>query len=138
MKLAPPVQDAVSQMEGKARELTAAKELVRKLELEYLEAREAIKHAQLAVDATLPQCRLVQVHWRSGKEADAGRVVIIRKTPGGQLVVRKAGEVTDSETKFKWREFSNKYVEAKKTSSFTSDQFELRDVPAEFLGTRSE
>lgn len=135
MKKHPEVAAAEALVEEKTKALVAAKEAVQVLERERGDAVLALHAAQKSADSALPQCRLVRVSWRSGKAEDAGLVVILRKTPGGMLVVRKVGDASGaSEAKFKWREHSGKYAEAKKSSSFTSDQMELRDVPSDYLG----
>lgn len=69
----------------KAEELTAAKEMVRRLEEEHRDAVAAVRKAREDADALLPQCRMVSKAWRDSKEQDIGRVVILRKTPGGML-----------------------------------------------------
>lgn len=135
MKKHATVMAAEAVAEEKARELAVARELVKRLEQEHSEARIAVREAQLLVDASLPQCRLVQVHWRSGKEANAGRVVILRKTPGGMLVVRRVGDsFSGAEFKFKWLEHSGKYVDSRKQHAYLSDLLELRDVPEVYAG----
>lgn len=137
MKKHATVMAAEAVAEEKARELAVAREMVKRLEQEDSEARIAVREAQLLVDASLPQCRLVQVHWRSGsgKEANAGRVVILRKTPGGMLVVRRVGDsFSGAEFKFKWLEHSGKYVDSRKQHAYLSDLLELRDVPEVYAG----
>lgn len=134
MKKHPSVMAAEALAEEKAKELAVERELVQQLEREHSEARVAVRQAQELVDASLPQCRLVQAHWRSGKEANAGRVVILRKTPGGMLVARRVGDYSGAEIKFKWQEHSAKFVDAKRQSSYVSDRLELRDVPDVYAG----
>jgi hypothetical protein len=72
------------------------------------------------------------LRWRSGNEEDAGRVVIVRRTPGGMLVVRHVGAPAGHEYKFKWSEHSHKFRKAERVG-YTIDTSELRDVPAEYL-----
>lgn len=117
----------------KQAELAAAESAVRLLQFELNEARETLHEARVAADDLLPQCRMVSVRWRSGTDEDAGRVVILKKTPGGQLVTRRVGEAPGSECRFKWAPHSAKFVQAEKSPFFGSNTRELRDVPAEFL-----
>lgn len=113
--------------------LGAAREAVRQLELEYSAAVAAAERARVEADDLLPQCRLVRVGWHSGKETEICRVVILRKTPSGLLVVRRVGDGTDDQSRFKWNEHSNRFVLAEKRGNFTTDNRELRDVPESFL-----
>lgn len=134
MKRNPAVIAAEKAANIKADELAAARELVRRLEGEHLQALVAAHKAREEADADLPQCRLMRVRWRSGyKTEDAGPVVILRKTPGGTLVVRCVGAASGSTYKFKWSEPAGAYVQTEKMGSFTSDRRELRDVPEEYL-----
>jgi hypothetical protein len=131
MKKLKTVVDAETALNAKAAEVTAAKDALKRLESELAGAHAAVRQAQADADATLPQCRLVRVRWRSGIEDEGAGVVIVRRTPSGMLVVRYVGDASGSEYKFKWAEHSGKYRQADK-SSFTSDTRELRDVPAEY------
>ena len=136
MKKPKTVVDAEAALAAKAAEVAAVKEALERLKSEWGIAHTAVRHAQTEADATLPQCRLVRIRWRSSNEEDMGRVVILRRTPGGMLVVRYVGEFDGSEHKFKWAEYAGKYRQAEK-SSYTSHTRELRDVPAEYLPTAS-
>lgn len=119
-------------MKSKAKELADAKEAVQRLESEHANLRAAVRKAQEEADSTLPQCRLVMVKWRSNKEEDCGLVVILRKTPGGMLVVRRVG-YTGYEYKFKFQDLLGKYTQAEKQTVWSSEQRELRDVPLEYM-----
>lgn len=134
MKKHPTVKAAEALAEEKATKLSVAQELVRQLEREHSAAREAVRRAQEQVDASLPQCSLVQVNWHSGKAVNVGRLVVLRKTPGGMLVARRVGDCSGAELKFKWQARSKKYLEAKKQAAYVSDQMELRDVPEAYTG----
>lgn len=132
MKKPKTVVDAEKMAAEKAAELAAAKEVVRQLESEHADAVAAIRKAQEDADAALPQCRLVRIPWRSSKEEDVSRVVIVRKTPGGMLVVRRVGDPAGNKYKFKWAPYAGQYRQAEKRSSFISDSRALRDVPPEY------
>jgi hypothetical protein len=125
------VIDAENALSAKAAEVVAAKETLKRLEAEHGAAYAAVRQAQTDADAALPQCRMVRVRWRSGDEEDAGRVVIVRRTPAGMLVVRHVGAPAGHEYKFKWSEHSHKFRQAER-GGYTSDTRELRDVPAEY------
>ena len=132
MKKPQGVVDAEAALDAKAQELSAAKETLKRLEREYSEAYTAVRHSQTDSDSALPQCRLVLVRWRSGVEDSGVAVVIVRRTPGGMLVVRHVGDSSGNEYKFKWAEHAGKYRQAEK-SGFTSDIRQLRDVPLAYL-----
>lgn len=112
-------------------ELEAAKETVARLEKEWALALAATRAAQTEADAALPQCRMVRVIRHGRGEQDAGRMVILRRTPSGMLVVRYVGE-SNSERKFKWAKFADCFRQAKAFERF-DDFYELRDVPTEFM-----
>lgn len=132
MKKPKSVADAEAVVAVKVELLAAARDAVKQLEREHGEATAAVRQAQEAADATLPQCRLVRIPWRASKEEDIGRVVIVRKTPSGMLVARRVGDASGKEYKFKWAPYAGQYRQAEKRSSFTSDARGLRDVPAEY------
>lgn len=97
----------------------------------HADAGQALLQARLAADADLPSCRMVKVR-RFGRRAeeDFGRAVIVRQTPAGMLVVRLEGDM--DERRFKASKFSNVFRQVEK-AGWSSDWFELRDVPAEYL-----
>lgn len=136
MKKPKTVVDAEAALNAKAAEVSAAKEALKRLEAELAAAYVAVRSAQTEADASLPQCRMVSVRWRSGTEEGGASYVIVRRTPGGMLVVRRVGDASGSESKFKWAEHAGKYRRAEK-GSWTSDTLELRDVPAEYLPSPS-
>lgn len=129
MKESPTVIVARQAAEAKKAEIEAAELHLRQLRAEMGTALLAIEAAQDEVDARLPQCRMVKVRWRSGTEEPIGNAAIVRKTPGGQLVVRRRG----AEHRFKWDAYGGKFVQAEKNTFFAADRRQLRDVPAEFL-----
>lgn len=128
------VIEAEAAASAKRAEFEAAKEAVKRLEGEWFQALAAVKAAQTEADAALPQCRLVRVRWRTSNEEEMGRAVILRRTPGGMLVVRYVGDPDGIEFKFKWAAYAGKFRQAEK-GGYTSDTRELRDVPAEYLPT---
>lgn len=119
-------------------DLDHARAEVKRLEQELSDAQGAWRDAQVAVDAELPQCGMVLAKWRSGKEEGAGRLVILRKTPGGMLITRRVGDVHGAEMKFKWSQHRAQFVQAEKSSFHTSDTRKLCDVPGEFLPSPSK
>jgi hypothetical protein len=125
------VIEAEAALSAKAAEAAAARDTLKRLEAEHGAAYAAVRQAQTEADVALPQCRMVLVRWRSGNEEDVGRVVIVRRTPGGMLVVRHVGAPAGHEYKFKWSEHSHKFRQAER-GGYTSDTSELRDVPAEY------
>lgn len=132
-KAPPAVAAAVQLVSDKKAELGAAHEDVKRLEKEYGEALDGARQAQQDADAALPQCRRVTVSRFSGRESNECRVVILRKTPSGMLVVRRVGDYDGYEFKFKVNRYSGEYVQAEKTYGYSSDSSELRDVPAEYM-----
>lgn len=127
------VISAEQEVKNKAAELEGARATMKRLERELYEASAAVSKAQEDADAMLPQCRMVSVHLRSGETRDIGRVVILRRTPGGIIVVRGVGDTSNMTYKFKWRKHSAQYVQAEKQSSFSYDSRVLHDVPADYL-----
>ena len=122
---------AEAALAAKAGEVAASKEALKRLETEHGAAYKAVRQAQADADANFPQCRLVLVRWRTSKQEDIGRVVILRRTPGGLLIVRYVGEPYGSEYRFKWSEHSRKFRQAER-GGYTDDTRELRDVPVEY------
>lgn len=118
---------------SKAAELAAAKEAVRRLEGEYGQAQAAVRSAQVEADAPFPQCDMVTVRRYTGTDGDVSRVVIVRKTASGRmLVVRRVGDAAANEFKFHWWDFAGKFVQAWKALPY-SDRCELRNVPVEYI-----
>lgn len=117
---------------SKRLELEKAREKVKMLDIEWKAAIEAVNKAQEDADAAMPQCRLVKVSRYSGKEQDAGQMVIERKTKSGILVTRRFGIVSVSNYRFKFSQHSGVFVHAG-ALCYGTDLFELRDVPTEYL-----
>jgi hypothetical protein len=114
-----------------AQALEKAREHVKTLEREHGLTIQAVRAAQENHDATLPQCRVICVKWRSSKEEERGRAVIVRQTPKGMLVVRWVGEST-GDARYKWD--GRKFVLARaRSTSWLNDSMELRDVPPEYM-----
>lgn len=130
MKKTKQIIEAERALSTKLEELNHTRERLKWIEAEVSNARATVRIALEAADAGLPRCSLVTIDWRSGVAKPAGDVVIVRCTPGGLLVVRKAGE--ENELRFKWSKFSGVYRQAEK-ARFTSETRELREVPPEFM-----
>ena len=96
----------------------------------YCAARKAAREARVKADSALPQCSMVSVSWRSGNTQDAGRVVVLKITPSGTLVVRRVGDA-DGDYRFNFDKHTGRWTQAERTGYATSIR-ELRDVPAEF------
>jgi hypothetical protein len=132
LKTHPKVAEALALAEEKAKELTAARAAVQRIEREVFAAHAAVRAAQTAVDETLPQASMVKVFVRSGNSEDMGRVVIVRRTPGGLLITRPVGEPSGISRSFRWSTARSCYVEKVKAQSYVSSVVTLSDVPAEF------
>lgn len=132
MKKPSTVVVAEAALAAKSAEVVSAKETLERLKAELSAAYVAVRDAQTEADAALPQCRLVLVRWRSGTEEGDARVVILRRTPGGMLVVRHVGDPRGAEYRFKWAPYAGRYKQAER-ATYTSDTRELRDVPAEYM-----
>jgi len=113
----------------KIKELVIAENAVKVLKDEVSAAYIAARKAQEEDDSKLPQCDMVTVEWRTAKETPAGRVVIMRKTPTGFLIVRRVGEV---DYDFKFKSENGCYVSAEKRSGYAYNTTALRNIPAEF------
>jgi hypothetical protein len=111
--------------------VSAAKSALLKLENELRDAYGAVAAAQTEADATLPQCRMVRVHCRTGKEEGNARYVIERRTPAGRLVVRQVGNTSNATSTFVWDERANVY-RLKSKDRWSMDVIELRDVPPQY------
>ena len=126
-KINPAVSAAEQLVADKGAELVDARALVRRLEHELVAAHAAVYEAQMVADAKLPRCKVVAV--TRGKAGSGTEYVILRKTPGGRLTVRRPGHAGDGMV-FKWQ--FGRFVEVRSSSSF-GVHFELRDVPPEFM-----
>jgi hypothetical protein len=134
MKKPKPVIEAEAALSAKAAEVSAAKETLNRLENELSAAHAAVRQAQTEADASMPQCRMVSVNLRTGGIADGGATyVIVRRAPRSQLFVRRVGDASSCESRFKWCELAGNYRMGKKGSIFTTPTLELRDVPAEYM-----
>jgi hypothetical protein len=132
MKKSKTVIDAETALSAKTAEVAAAKETLKRLESELGMAYDAVRTAQTEADASMPQCRVVCINRYSGGEEDILRAVIVRRTPGGMLVVRQIGYLGGTEYKFKWLQHRALYTQAEK-GSWSSNPRELRDVSAAYL-----
>jgi hypothetical protein len=127
------VIEAAAALDAKAAELQSARELVERLKAEHEAASQALRQACAEEDSLLPQCRLFRIRWHSGKAADEGRsMVIVRRTPGGMLVVRYAGQPRGEEQRFKWSKHAQYFMQVEKRG-FTGDYAVLRDIPPEYI-----
>jgi len=132
MKKPKAVIDAEAVVAEKVKELAAAQEVVARLDSERIDAMTAVRKAQEEVDSDLPQCRMVSIQWRSGKEQDAGSVVIVRSTPSGMIITRQFGNTSGHEYKFKWSPYTSQFRQAENGASFGNTRA-LRDVPDAYL-----
>lgn len=95
--------------------------------------RAAYREALERADRGLPKCALVTLSYRTDKIASAAPMVILRRTPGGLLVVRHAG-MRGSESRFEWSAMRGAYVEKRAHGrGFPMAAIELRDVPDEYM-----
>lgn len=138
MKKNDPLQDALKKARQNVQDKQAA---LHEAEAAAATARQALDDAfdavaevQKAIDDRMPQCQMVSIQWRTGKPCNEGqRMVILRKTPGGMLIVRERGKEDAQEYKFKWWSFSGIYREFGKTNSSMTNVRQLSSVPKEFL-----
>jgi hypothetical protein len=137
MKQPKAVAEAIARLQSKKEEFEAAKATLKILEEEMRDADDDVRKAQTEADSAYPQCDLVTVRRFGGKACDPVRVAIIRKTPGGLLVVRRVGVPDGLQYKFKWAEYSSVFRQSEKTGSY-SDCRELRAVPAEYLPNNTD
>ncbi len=137
MKKPKSVIDAEAFAAIKKVEFDSAKAAMDRSEKELIEAVAAVRTALIDADATLPKCRKVRVRRQSGTVVDLGQVVIVRKTPGGRLVVRNVGEPSGTASQYKWNPHSGVFRQIEK-SSWNGYINELRDVPAQHLPAPSQ
>lgn len=129
--------DAEAAMREKFAELQAAEQAVHDLRAEYTGLCVAVKDARVKADEALPQCDMYRIRWRAGTAEYLQRVVIIRKTPGGLLVVRAVGD-HDGGNEYRFKLSGNEYRQAEKRRFFYDDLRELRNVPAKFMPTEAQ
>jgi hypothetical protein len=130
MKKPKKVVEAQEFLAVKAEEVKQAKDRLKRLEDEYRDAQFAVRDAQTEADSNLPQCRLINKRWSTVEQL--GRVVILRKTPTGMLVVRSVGVPDGYEYRFKWAPYSGCFRGVERIGC-GNDVRELQDVPVEFL-----
>ena len=130
-KINPAVAAAEQLVADKFGALVEARALVKQREHELNAAREEVYKARLVADAALPRCRVVIV--ARGKVESGTEYVILRKTPGGRLYVRRPGHESDGMV-FKWR--CDRFVEER--GGLLVVHLELRDVPPEFMPAGKE
>lgn len=96
--------------------------------------RAELTKAQEAADDQMPCCTMVTRGWRTGGVKDPGyRVVILRVTPSGILVVRHHGALPPfTEYRFKWDSHNGVYRQAEK-SAMLGDTRVLQDVPKAYV-----
>ena len=135
MKKPKTVLDAEAALAAKKAELSAAKDALALLVKETGAAYEAVTSAQTEADASLPQCSMVHVNRYTSREEGRAQYVILRRTPSGMLVVRRAGDAGAPQLRFKWAIWARVYRQVEK--SYGSGTTELRDVPAEYMPKES-
>jgi hypothetical protein len=97
------------------------------------QAQKELSEALVKADEHLPQATL----WTSARlnsPQKLGRVVILRKTPKGQLVCRLAGSSNQVEMRFKPSkyEWDDKFYSTEKRDLHSWDKY-LLDVPEEYI-----
>lgn len=113
--------------------LLDAQAAVQRLSQEHVAARASLKAVVAEADLALPRCGMVLVSGLAGKARGAAvPMVILRRTPTGMLVVRRAGEPFSAELKFKWNKNTERFRPAEATG-YLRDARELRDVPVEYM-----
>lgn len=138
MKKPPKLLAAIELAETAKRELDAAQEAVRQCEQKLNQALRALRTAQVDADGALPQCNMERVFRSSGMTEPVGRVAILRRTPGGLLVVRQVGEPQGMERQFRWSAHRGVYVEKVRQQPFVHSTLTLFEVPEEYAGPRAE
>lgn len=137
-KKTPAVIAAEAARDAKEKELAVSRERVQTLEREYSETLKSVTQAKIEADSALPQCRIVQISYRSSEKTTSSQSVILRRTPGGILVVRCVGNVSGTEYRFKWNDYTGKFHEAGKVRGFNCFRRELQDVPEEYIPKPNE
>lgn len=127
MKDTQEIIDARKHYEFEKRALEDFQERVKEAEVRVGAAYVAIRAAMIARDEKLPQCESVESSRWSAKERRT-KMVILRKTPAGTLVVRPIGTGEDCAQKYK-TDFSGVFRRTGKFDGF----YRLEGVPAEFL-----
>ena len=97
------------------------------------QAQKELSEALVKADEHLPQATLwTSARFNSPKKL--GRVVILRKTPKGQLVCRLAGSSNQVEMRFKppKHEWDDKFYSTEKRDLHSWNQY-LLDVPKEYM-----
>lgn len=98
-------------------------------------AEAAVHVAWMAHDAQLPQCTMLVRSGHTSKPLDRLSMVILRQTPGGEVLLREAGKPSSRELRFAWNKFSSSFQEkipAGRGYRGMSTR-ELVDVPPQFL-----
>ena len=122
--------DAEAALASKAQEVTSAKRRMECLEKEYDELLESQYQARIKTDSVLPQCSMTRGF---GREKTDERVVILRLTPGGLLVVRRVGANSELTLKFKWDEYALNYTQAESKMFSGGAYRKLENVPIEYI-----
>ena len=122
--------DAEAALAEKRQAVADARSRVECLEKELQEFHEAQLDARIKADSELPQCTMV---WGFSWEKTGERVVILRLTPGGLLVVRRVGAKSELELKFKWDKYALNYTQAESNQFSGGAYRKLENVPIEYM-----
>ena len=122
--------DAEAALAEKRQAVVDAKSRVECLEKELQELHELQHEARIKADSKLPQCAMVR-GFALGRTGE--RVVILRLTPGGLLVVRRVGASRELELKFKWDEYALNYTQAESKMFSGGAYRKLENVPIEYI-----
>ena len=122
--------DAEAALAEKRKALADARSRVSFLEKELDDLHEAQLEARIKADSELPQCNMVR-GFALGRTGE--RVVILRLTPGGLLVVRRVGASSELELKFMWDEYALNYTQAESNQFSGGAYRKLANVPIEFI-----
>lgn len=131
MKKSEQLLAAEKAVQAKRQEVDEATQALERIKLEHKAAVDALRAAWAEADKALPQCHMVT---SSRMGVDTAEVkVIVRKTPGGMLVVRSLGDHDGKEKRFKWATHLGRFLPVDRENPYSSASRYLIDVPAEYL-----
>ena len=128
--------EAEKARDEKQAEMKAAEQVAGQLKVEYLAALNAVTAAQVDADSSLPQCELWSVSRHTGSASLSSKLVIVRQTPTGILIVRRVGEQSGATKQYEFSKYCEVFRPKKQSDYYSSASFELRNVPAQFIPTK--